>query len=125
MITITSVEAQNRFGQLLDTAQRETITITRRGRPVAVLMAVQEFEQRQAPALTARQAVAAFRGAGRGGTVEQLFDDRRADTAREPAVTYAAKAAKARTAAKKMTTKKMTKATTKTKTKTNAKRGRA
>ena len=31
MRTMTSVEAQNRFGELLDTAQREPITITRRG----------------------------------------------------------------------------------------------
>ena len=105
MITITSVEAQNRFGQLLDTAQRETITITRRGRPVAMLMAVAEFEQRQPPARTARQAVAAFRGAGRGGTVEQLFADRRADAAREPAAPYGVKAMKARTGAKKPTAK--------------------
>ena len=104
MITITSVEAQNRFGQLLDTAQRETITITRRGRPVAMLMAVEEFEQRQPSARTARQAVAAFRGAGRGGTVEQLFADRRADVAREPAAPYGAKPMKASTVAKKKTT---------------------
>jgi antitoxin (DNA-binding transcriptional repressor) of toxin-antitoxin stability system len=32
MITVTSVEAQNRFGQLLDTVQREPVTITRHGR---------------------------------------------------------------------------------------------
>lgn len=105
MITITSVEAQNRFGQLLDTAQRETITITRRGRPVAMLMAVEEFEQRQPAAGAARQAVAAFRGAGRGGTVEQLFADRRAEIAREPAAPYRAKAMKASTAARKTTAK--------------------
>ena len=37
MITVTSVEAQNRFGQLLDTVQREPVTITRHGRTVAVL----------------------------------------------------------------------------------------
>lgn len=84
MITITSVEAQNRFGQLLDAAQREPITITRRGRPVAMLMAVQDFEAGQNRARAARQAVAAFRGAGKGGTVEQLLADRRADAHREP-----------------------------------------
>lgn len=83
MITITSVEAQNRFGQLLDAAQREPITITRRGRPVAMLMAVQDFEASQNQAHAARQAVAAFRGAGKRGTVEQLLADRRADTQRE------------------------------------------
>jgi prevent-host-death family protein len=109
MLTITSVEAQNRFGQLLDTAQREPITITRRGRPVAMLMAVAEFEQRQPPgaaARAARQAVAAFRGAGRGGTVEQLFADRRADLAREPAASYGAKAKGSKTAPKNSNVKK-------------------
>ncbi len=88
MITITSVEAQNRFGQLLDTAQREPITITRRGRPVAMLMAIQEFEARNQPGAAsraARNAIAAFRGAGKGGTVEQLLADRRADAKREAA----------------------------------------
>ena len=83
MITITSVEAQNRFGQLLDAAQREPITITRRGRPVAMLMAVQDFEASQTRAHAAWQAVAAFRGAGKGGTVEQFLADRRADMQRE------------------------------------------
>ena len=96
MITITSVEAQNRFGQLLDTAQREPITITRRGRPVAMLLAVEDFEQRQqagGAARAARQAVAAFRGAGKGGTVEQLFADRRAElnAVHEPAAAYGSK----------------------------------
>ncbi len=88
MITITSVEAQNRFGHLLDTAQREPITITRRGRPVAMLMAVEIFEAQQqagAAASAGRNAVAAFRGAGKGGTVEQLLADRRAEQARDVA----------------------------------------
>ena len=31
MRTMTSVEAQNRFGELIDSAQREPISITRRG----------------------------------------------------------------------------------------------
>lgn len=44
MITLTSVEAQNRFGQLLDTVQRETVTITRRGRVVAVMLSPQEMQ---------------------------------------------------------------------------------
>jgi len=92
MITITAVEAQNRFGQLLDTAQREPVAITRHGRPVAMLMAVEEFEARRpdgVAARAARQAVAAFRGSGKGTTVEQLLADRRAETLHEPAVPYA------------------------------------
>ena len=38
MITITSLDAQSRFGELLDTAQREPVLITRRGRPVSVML---------------------------------------------------------------------------------------
>jgi antitoxin Phd len=35
MVKVTSVEAQNRFGQLIDMAQGETVTVTRHGRPAA------------------------------------------------------------------------------------------
>jgi prevent-host-death family protein len=44
VITITSVEAQNRFGQLLDTVQREPVAVTRHGRPAAFLVSPQEME---------------------------------------------------------------------------------
>lgn len=45
MQTLSSVEAQNRFGQLLDAAQREPVGITRRGRPVAFIVSAQEMEE--------------------------------------------------------------------------------
>ena len=45
MKTMTSVEAQNRFGQLLDTAQREPVAITRHGRPTAFVVSPQEMEE--------------------------------------------------------------------------------
>jgi prevent-host-death family protein len=38
VITMTSLDAQSRFGELVDTAQREPVLITRRGRPVSVLL---------------------------------------------------------------------------------------
>ncbi len=38
MIVVTSVEAQSRFGELIDRAQREPVAITRRGRPVAYVV---------------------------------------------------------------------------------------
>jgi len=44
MVTITSVEAQNRFGQLLDTVQREPVAITRHGRAAAFIVSPQEME---------------------------------------------------------------------------------
>ena len=43
MIVMTSVEAQNRFGELIDRAQREPIEITRRGRPVAYVLSEQDL----------------------------------------------------------------------------------
>lgn len=47
MITMTSVEAQNRFGQLLDTVQREPVTITRHGRPAAFIVSPQDMQELQ------------------------------------------------------------------------------
>ena len=45
MITMTSLDAQNQFGLLLDSSQREPVTITRRGRPVAVVLSYQDYQQ--------------------------------------------------------------------------------
>lgn len=45
MITLTSVEAQNRFGQLLDTAQREPVAITRHGRAAAFVVSAREMAE--------------------------------------------------------------------------------
>ena len=38
MRTMTSLDAQNHFGELIDTSQREPVLITRRGRPVSVML---------------------------------------------------------------------------------------
>ena len=45
MLTMTSVEAQNRFGQLLDAAQREPIIITRHGRTAAFIVSPQDMAE--------------------------------------------------------------------------------
>jgi len=45
MITVTSAEAQNNFGKLLDTAQRETVAITRHGRPAAFIVSPHEMSE--------------------------------------------------------------------------------
>ncbi len=61
MIIVTSVEAQNRFGQLLDTVQREPVTITRHGRTAAFIVSPQDMQDLQAARTTKRQtAVEAF-----------------------------------------------------------------
>jgi len=44
MRTVTSVEAPNRFGELTDSAQREPVTITRRGRPVAFALSPEDLK---------------------------------------------------------------------------------
>ncbi len=43
--TIGATEASNRFGRLLDMARSEPVTIEKKGRAVAVIMAVEEFER--------------------------------------------------------------------------------
>ena len=45
MVTMTSVEAQNSFGKLLDTVQREAVTITRHGRPTAFVVSPRDMEE--------------------------------------------------------------------------------
>jgi len=45
MVTMTSVEAQNSFGKLLDTVQREAVTITRHGRATAFVVSPRDMEE--------------------------------------------------------------------------------
>jgi len=91
MKTLTSAQAQNNFGELLDAAQRGPVTITRRGRTVAFLLSPEEYDALCRGAVTphsaalreqARRAIAAFRGRGRGGGVDRLLADRRAERLR-------------------------------------------
>lgn len=44
MVTKTSAEAQNQFGQLLDLVQREPVAITRHGRPTAFIVSPRDME---------------------------------------------------------------------------------
>lgn len=45
MKEITARDAKNRFGQLLQSAQQGPVRVTRNGRPVGVMMSVQQFER--------------------------------------------------------------------------------
>ena len=45
MITITSAEAQNRFGELIDRSQREPVEVTRRGRTVAYVVSHHDMQE--------------------------------------------------------------------------------
>ena len=48
MSTFGAREAKNEFGRLLDTAQREPVTIEKKGRPVAVVISLEEFKRLEA-----------------------------------------------------------------------------
>ncbi len=48
MKVIPATEAKTNFGALLDSTQREPVTISKKGRQVAVLMSAQEFEEQEA-----------------------------------------------------------------------------
>ena len=45
MKEITAREAKNRFGQLLDSAQRSPVSVTKNGRAVTVMLSIQLFDQ--------------------------------------------------------------------------------
>ena len=45
MKEISAREAKNRFGQLLDAAQAAPVRVTKKGRPVGVLMSMQQYER--------------------------------------------------------------------------------
>jgi antitoxin Phd len=44
MITITSAEAQSRFGELIDRSQREPVAVTRHGRTVAYVVSEHDLQ---------------------------------------------------------------------------------
>ena len=45
MKAITAKEAKNRFGQLLDAAQRTPVSVTKNGRPVTVMLSAELYDQ--------------------------------------------------------------------------------
>ena len=45
MKTFAAKEAKNGFGRLLDAAQREPVTIEKKGRPVAVVLSVEDYRR--------------------------------------------------------------------------------
>lgn len=45
MKTISAIDAKNRFGQLLDAARRTPVTVTKNGRPAAVMLSIEDYER--------------------------------------------------------------------------------
>ena len=56
MKAIAAKDAKNNFGEMLDTVQREPITIEKHGRAVAVVMSAQEYQQMNLERLRAKLA---------------------------------------------------------------------
>lgn len=72
MITISSMDAQNRFGQLLDTVQREPVTITRHGRTAAFIISPRDMQDLQDARRKRAAAVEAFEAWSQLGTTSAL-----------------------------------------------------
>ncbi|MEX0827424.1 MAG: type II toxin-antitoxin system Phd/YefM family antitoxin [Haliea sp.] len=45
MKTISAKDAKNSFGWLIDTARAEPVTVEKHGRPVVVVLSVEEYER--------------------------------------------------------------------------------
>lgn len=78
MRTISSIDAKNRFGQLIDAARRAPVTVTKNGRPTAVVMSIEDYERMRGAAwkrLFETMATARKDAAGRGLTDELLADE--------------------------------------------------
>lgn len=48
MLILPAAEAKNNFGKMIDTAQREPITIEKKGRAVAVVLSMEEYAKLEA-----------------------------------------------------------------------------
>jgi prevent-host-death family protein len=47
MKSITALEAKNRFGEVMEAAQRQPVGITRNGRPSVVVISAESYARRQ------------------------------------------------------------------------------
>ena len=50
MKTITAIDAKNKFGQLIEAAQRQPVIITKKGRASVVVMSIEDYERRRSRA---------------------------------------------------------------------------
>ena len=72
MISVTSVDVQNRFGQLLDTVLREPVTITRHGRTAAFMISPRDMQDLQDARHKRSAAVDAFEAWSQQAAVSAL-----------------------------------------------------
>ncbi len=75
MRAMPSLEAQNHFGEMLDTSQREPVLITRRGRPVSlVLSPANDIEALQLQFARAISELAPLRGATAAAEMSRVME---------------------------------------------------
>ena len=62
MTTISASEAKTHFGALMDKAQKEPVTIEKQGRPVAVVLSFEEYQEQygQIPSPAEKKEALAF-----------------------------------------------------------------
>jgi len=72
MTTMSANDAKARFGELLDKARREAVTIEKHGRPVAVMLSIEDYEELEALKLSRLRAEidAGMQAAERGDSIE-------------------------------------------------------
>jgi antitoxin Phd len=77
MRTISSLDAKNRFGQLLDAAQRAPVTVTKKGRPAAIVMSIEDYERMRGAAWTRllETMATARKQATERGLTDELLDE--------------------------------------------------
>ena len=78
MKAMTAKDAKNRFGELMDTVQREPVSIEKHGRPVAVVLSEVEYEKMKLERLRAMLAVGeAQLDRGEGIDGKEFFEEMR------------------------------------------------
>ena len=56
MKTMSARDAKHQFGRLIDTARAEPVVVEKHGRPVVVVLAVEEFERLTKQAIVQKRA---------------------------------------------------------------------
>ncbi len=78
MKAVSAKDAKNRFGELMDTVQREPVSIEKHGRPVAVVLSEVAYEKMKLEHLQAMLAVGeAQLDRGEGIDGKEFFDELR------------------------------------------------
>ena len=73
MKSVTALEAKNRFGEVLEAAQRQPVSITRNGRPSVVVISAESYARRQR--MARERLRLAMRRAGEYATAQGMSEE--------------------------------------------------